>query len=322
MRILFCNVGWMENYDGLNTGDKIKGGGKYVHENKRGFEICNFSKSKNNKVFGYVQPMKGTINIEKLGAEKNDDYIDDVLVIWTANRKGRGTVVIGWYKNAKVYRKFQEFKTIPKIQKQNDVSGYYIEADYKDTYLLTFDERMLSVPRGKNQQGSMGQSNVWYADKDVGLDFRKKVIGIIESKTKPKKIPNVKIIDIEKKSQVEKIAIEEAGSYYASLGYSIRSVENENVGYDLVAKIDEIELLIEVKGLSGKAKTIGLTPNEFKFFQEKNKYYRLFIVNNALTNPTNTICRYSEEQKAWVTEGIEPSEINITPKESAIIKIN
>lgn len=42
MRILFCNIGWMENYRGLLEGDKIKGGGAYVKENNRGFETCNF----------------------------------------------------------------------------------------------------------------------------------------------------------------------------------------------------------------------------------------------------------------------------------------
>ncbi len=41
--VLFCNVGWMERYEGLTGGDTIVGGGAYVREHESGFEVCNFS---------------------------------------------------------------------------------------------------------------------------------------------------------------------------------------------------------------------------------------------------------------------------------------
>ncbi|MEQ5399421.1 hypothetical protein ABN303_01820 [Providencia rettgeri] len=41
MAILFCNIGWMENYRGETT-DKIVNGGSYVSEMKTGHENRNF----------------------------------------------------------------------------------------------------------------------------------------------------------------------------------------------------------------------------------------------------------------------------------------
>ena len=42
MRILFCNIGWMEGYRGLQTGASIKGGGAFVVKEGHGLEVCNF----------------------------------------------------------------------------------------------------------------------------------------------------------------------------------------------------------------------------------------------------------------------------------------
>ena len=68
MTMLFCNIGWMEKYDGLHLGDEIKNGGSFITENERGFEICNFSQSSDGRVFGYVQPTAGskTVNLERI----------------------------------------------------------------------------------------------------------------------------------------------------------------------------------------------------------------------------------------------------------------
>jgi hypothetical protein len=40
--LFFCNIGWMNRYEGLKgKPDKIVGGGKYVDENNDGGEVCN-----------------------------------------------------------------------------------------------------------------------------------------------------------------------------------------------------------------------------------------------------------------------------------------
>lgn len=51
--LLFCNIGWMREYQGQTATDKIIGGGRYVQIEKRGHEVCNFVVARG-RMFGYV----------------------------------------------------------------------------------------------------------------------------------------------------------------------------------------------------------------------------------------------------------------------------
>jgi hypothetical protein len=93
----------MKNYNGI-ANDRIDRGGSYNKENI-GHEIYNFS-NYNGKYYGFVQ-CKGDIHIESLGASNNDDYVDNVTVIWIANNGTKNNLIVGWYENARVYRKLQ-----------------------------------------------------------------------------------------------------------------------------------------------------------------------------------------------------------------------
>lgn len=325
MAMLFCNIGWMDKYDGLMHGKKIKRGGKFVETHERGFEICNFSKVENGKTYGYVQAMYNTIKIEKLGANKNDEFIDGVTVIWTANNEDlRTTFIVGWYENARVYRNFQEFDGESEQHLINGVTGYNIVAQEKNVHLINLDARTFKVPRGKPE--TMGQSNVWYADQPRGIEFIQKVSKYISQNKQNSKSTNNfnqnNPADQITKVEVEKRAIRFVISYYQNLGYEVESVESDNLGYDLVSWKDNIKLLVEVKGLSGLAIQIGLTPNEYKFFKTNDTNYRLIIINNTLEEPSMTICRFSPELGNWLLEGNENHRISIEPKEAAIVKIS
>lgn len=62
-RILVCNVGWMARYQGLEgQPDNIVGGGKWVVDNKRGHESCNFLPTQSGDVFGHFETIKGDID--------------------------------------------------------------------------------------------------------------------------------------------------------------------------------------------------------------------------------------------------------------------
>lgn len=159
MKILFCNVGWMRDYNGI-VGDSIQRGGSY-NDDSTGHEVCNFSVIRN-RVYGYVQPT-GQIKIEKLGASKNDDSVSGVTVVWTAGPDSGGTAVVGWYKDATVYRDAQLISNPTKLQKENELKTFRISAPAERATLLRVEERDLLIPRAV--KGGIGQSNVWYADK-------------------------------------------------------------------------------------------------------------------------------------------------------------
>lgn len=171
--MIFFNVAWMHSYQGLQ-GDSARGGGKHIEEYGWGGEIFNFKPYRGN-VYGYVQP-KSTIKIEKLGALSTDNAISGITVVWTANHPAHGgTYIVGWYKDATVYRwEMNGLKGMNRAIAGGEV-GYYCKARFEDVTLLSPDLRVLQVKRQKKNW--MGQSNVWYADQNP--KFRKRVLDYI-----------------------------------------------------------------------------------------------------------------------------------------------
>ena len=123
-------------------------------------------------MYGIVRVTVGSIRVERLGASPRDDSIDGILVVWVAKSPSDGTVVIGWFRNATVYRARQ----IPpegsgRKREGRHEWGYRIKAKEENCRLLPIEHRILGVPRGG--KGAKGQSNVWYAE---GNDaFRQRV---------------------------------------------------------------------------------------------------------------------------------------------------
>ena len=87
--------------------------------------------------------------------------------------------------------------------------------------------------------------------------------------------------------------------HFTELGYSVNSVEKDNVGWDLNAVLARRGLKLEVKGLSGNQCVVELTPNEYKSLQSNNDSYRICIVSNALKEPRLEIFAYSVDGARW-----------------------
>ncbi|ACL04244.1 HNH endonuclease [Desulfatibacillum aliphaticivorans] len=177
MKILFCNVGWMKHYDGID-GDSIQRGGSY-NQKSIGHEVCNFTIVRNH-VYGYVQPT-GQIKIENLGANKKDDSISNITVVWTAGPDSGGTAVVGWYKEATVFRNRQAIINPTKKQKRNNIKNYWITTLAKNAVLLPINQRNLLIPRAV--AGGIGQSNIWYANKPKSQIHVKTVLKLINEGT-------------------------------------------------------------------------------------------------------------------------------------------
>ena len=233
-KILFFNTAWMESYQG-NIDDKMVGGGKHIEKYGWGGEMFNFKPSKN-KLYGYVQ-VGGKINLDRLGAKSSEDKVENVTIVWTAKRPNSGgNYVIGWYKNATVYREEQE--PIISVERNWDghEMGYFVTSKKTDTKLLFTDERTIQVPRGK---GGMGQINIWYAQNNP--EYVKKILKYIETGIIPqnntKHRGSARQTDYLKRIEVEKKAVLKVTSHYEKLGYEIKSVERDNVGWDLEMRL-------------------------------------------------------------------------------------
>lgn len=319
MPCLFCNIGWMEYYEGLTPRDKIKGGGSYVTKEGRGHEVCNFAPY-SDKVYGYVQPAGKQINIERLGTDADAETISKVTIIWTARHPKGKTVIVGWYKGAIVHRTYQKFSGSSPLHKENGIDGYWIEAKSSNATRLGIDERTFEIPRGK---GGMGQANVWYANPHKHKPLLDKIAKLIDGEKVFTMGKRSRRTDPEKNAKIEKAAIRTTTKYFESIGYTMDSVEKDNRGWDLEAISGKKKLLIEVKGLSGEELSVELTPNEYAALSDSDKKdsYRLCVVSTALTYPKLFVCRYSKEAEKWVVEGKNTADIEIKPKQSASIKI-
>jgi len=314
-KILFLNTGWMDFYKGLSDNDTITGGGKHVDSMGWGGEIYNFQPFEN-RMYGYVQPFidrkhdnPSTIKLEKIGSTVDDQYLHGVTVIWTASDPNNGgTYIIGWYKNATVYRYYQRPPANSKRKYKKEILGYYVTAKRKDALLLPNDERIVRIKR--KTRNWMGQSNVWYADNNPEFVAKAKAYvfeGIIpvEPKTEKGRKGSTRQSDPLKRLEVEKKAILYVTKYFERLGYVVQSFEKDNVGWDLTATNDKTQLKLEVKGLSGTVLATELTPNEFMHLKKDTKFYRLCIASNILTKPDLKIFFFSKDINAWTTdEGI------------------
>lgn len=322
-RLIFCNIGWMTHYKGLQDGETIASGGKYVKENGTGFEVCNFS-GENARQLGFVRSRTGTIAIERLGAEADSDRVEGVAVVWTALRPGGGTFIVGWYKDATVYRKEQSVpaRGYP-MHCANNIESFNIEAARSGIVLLDVDARSLEVPKARDQDGGMGQSNLWYADAPGVKPFLQKVRQLLSSGgQKVARKGGLRCTpDAAHNALVEAAACAHVWTHFEELGYKLKSVEKDNRGWDLEAVSGRITLHIEVKGLSGSRRTVEVTPNEYRAFKAVSSDYRLAVVSSALTKPRLTLVHHDPTARTWVVDGDASESVHVETVEAARITI-
>ena len=168
MPVLFCNIAWMKDYGGRSVDDPPLGGGAFP--NREGFcgEECNFVEADDGYVYGHFETIKGKLDpqvrIENLGADKSDGFIDGVDIVWTAPEEGRDPrMVVGWYRNARLYRLRQEFRgRYPSAQHQRDkIRSFMAKTLAENAFVLRPEERHLLLQRG---EGWSGQASWWYAE--------------------------------------------------------------------------------------------------------------------------------------------------------------
>ena len=171
-KVLFCNVAYMKYYDYAQFNEISVNGGQYAADTGDVFEKYNFHRCEDGTVKGFVETRyAGGYNgkdtksdelfIENIDQHyKNFEEIENVTVIFCAknpNKNVDSTDIVGWYKNAKVYRNRKEYLG----------RFYNIEAEYQNAILLPEYKRNLDISRitSNKENIDFGQANVWYANK-------------------------------------------------------------------------------------------------------------------------------------------------------------
>ncbi len=182
MPVLYCNISWMKYYAGRRTSDPPLGGGGFpVAEGYCG-EECNFVPCDDGFVYGHFEIMKKDrdreVHIERLGAKRTDAFIDDVDIVWTAPKQGKDPrVVVGWSKNARLYRNRQHFHgSYPSAQhKKDEIKSYQVKARTEEVFLVPHAERTMELSRG---DGWSGQTSWWYAEDTTNPDAMRFVAAV------------------------------------------------------------------------------------------------------------------------------------------------
>ena len=314
--IILFNVGWMRRYRGLTQTDRIVGGGRYVDQHGIGGEIDNFL-GDNGRLRGYVRVpgrsrngREPKLNMRRLGAARDAKYQDGVTVLFSATRPepGAGTVIIGWYRNARVWRE----------PRPRDPFPYIAEAKQRDCVLLDEDARVFPVPHRPGESFHAGRT-VRYLDRPDAKEFVRKVRAHVRSHGRPAARSRSRApADPLLRRKVETAAVECVVSYYRSKGYDCLSVEKENVGWDFVCTQNDVEYLVEVKGCSG-GPDVQLTANEYGAMLRNCHQYRLAVVSNALADPRLDIVRYVASDETWRTD--DDRLASIDPQVSARVRL-
>lgn len=103
--------------------------GSFNNENI-GHEIFNqYPNEFDGRYYGYIPPLN-TINLKRLGAKNKDEYVDDILVIFTQklDDKKVDRIITGYYPSARIYKKGKIDKALKRNKDGYDVP-YLIESD-------------------------------------------------------------------------------------------------------------------------------------------------------------------------------------------------
>lgn len=314
--LLVLRVGYMERYDGPDT---ITGGGAYITANGVGGEVFNFKPSRG-KCYGYAMSRHFSgVNLEYLDGSRKwarNEPLTGVDVVFIARRPGHGQVVVGWYRNATVFHRQYRIRrgTIPGMSPMSGMAGagtndtrrqFLCVARQDDVRLLPENMRTFDVPAAPaGHKGFPGQSNVWYpaqneAEPGVKAFVKRLQVYIATTEATQKlgadeETPSAKPkggrgrkgrSDAAHNAAVEQAAVDAAKAYYKGMDYVVRSVESENLGWDLEATKGKTSLYVEVKGTAGPAIYFELTPNEYGRLMDHAPRYRVCVVCEALDAP-------------------------------------
>lgn len=191
--VVFFNIAWMKHYKGVTAKDKPINGGKHVDETGEcaESEMCipismvdEKTSIREKFLLGYVSSNFKTDNsmcqlkIERIVngfADDRDWSVERVLVIWCAKPKEGPNHVVGFFKDAEVYREHLFYED------GQSERCFITKCPMKNAVLLPVNQRTLPewrIPRSGKEGAAFGfgKSNIWYADTPKAERFVKRMI--------------------------------------------------------------------------------------------------------------------------------------------------
>lgn len=301
LRYVFVRVGWMQHYRGSAPGDERPIGGGGYNRDEVGHEICNFLPL-DGALYGYFQPQMRADQtfLERIDRHARDqEDVSKVTVIWVATRPMRGQQIIGWYRNARVYRGLG-----PAVAGRPDgFEQYRCTSRVRDGVLLPVTARDFSIPRGK---GAFGQANVCYplnsdgsrkeaqwmfhalcylagyeggnVVADPAEEALDAVVKELEAARDGRSGQGFNA-DAAERTVLEQYGMAAATRYFEKQGFDVDDVSKRKP-YDLRCTKGNLELRVEVKATTTAGESVFLTRREAEHATEANLNRALFILHS------------------------------------------
>lgn len=301
-RFVFVRIGWRQFYRGITTDDDGPVGGGSYNNDKTGFEVYNFLPL-DGRCYGYFQPHMRTHQtaLERIeeGASM-ESVLDKVTVIWVAKKPDHGQVIIGWWRNASIYRGLG-----PRVRgRPRNFAKYRVVARTKDSLLLPVVSRAFDIPRSA---GGFGQTNVCYPMNSDGSRkaaqwmFRARVytqgydgdnvvvdpavngletaVSELETAQSGRGGQGFRTNFADRKA-IEDHGMSAATRYYEKQGYEVEDV-SKNHPYDLLCTRKGKVLHVEVKATTTDGGKVFLTHREATKAASEQGNKALFILHSV-----------------------------------------
>lgn len=326
MPFLFCNICWMSEYKGhrrvFQPDDQPQRGGRWVTENGTAHECCNFLPDKNGIVYGHVETWKGNengydtkIKIEKLGANIDDEYIDGISVIWIATHENGGRRVVGWYKNARVYRVRQHHENFPTHQHKRDkLDSYRVVTSEENATLIPENLRSLRLGSGP---GWPGHNQLFYpeeySDNQELILFLMELNNHINTVIPPTPVSNIlrfspesygeSTLYIDNIRQMRRIHGKIVNALHARLSekYGIEKVWNNQFIDIAISDDGELKKLFEVK-TGNDTQSIYTGIGQLTFHSNGNRRIKKFLVLPQSANGYQSLYELFDAIDIWISE--------------------
>jgi hypothetical protein len=304
-RIAIANVAWSELYEG----DALVGDHAFLQKNGWGAERYNFLPVPDGGYAGYVRPVGPT------DAVPNPREKDGWLVIYVSKRKNRpGLYIVGWFENATFlpdYRDRPEYEIGDEFPLTPDNTKFHYVAVAKNAFRVPEELRDVKI-----ETTAMRRTSIMYlrghgtfsAKKEAlaqsvvrQIDELRELIGNVGFQDNTDKRNSI-TTDSNRRKEVEDASMDCATDYLKGLGYSVKDVSADKIGYDLLGTKKSAtskhpkQLFVEVKGTQADRPRFLMSRRERLFMDDpiNETRWRLLIVTSALKKPKPLALNRSE----------------------------
>ncbi|QQV79259.1 DUF3883 domain-containing protein (plasmid) [Sphingomonas aliaeris] len=305
-KLLWVKFGWSEYY----RGGPVDGNFPFIKDGEQGHEAWNFLRQDDGSYYCYTPPQG-----RDGSTPSNADATGWTVACLAKDPKQKGVHLVGWYENAVLEGKYAVRPAGFDSGASAPHDEFYYSIRAPKAFLVPPDERTEPFSHTSIRQGKyslLAGPGVHVTDNKAEVraiieELIRRYTGVAIPNPDPKSAPDRDNDPVdplrgfgtpEHRKKVEEAAVTAAVRELKKLGYTSRSREKENVGYDLEAVHKNGSALhVEVKGTSGAEPRLFMTRNEHDYREAPE--WRLAMVVDALGTPDVRVYTLREFERAF-----------------------